>query len=227
MSLARVNYINIALMVLSMVAAFVVPFELFLFSYAVLGPAHYLTEISWLHDRQYFARRKTDYLWLLGCSVGIFLGSSYVLGNGLYIPALSAIATELIIAAFGIALIVVLFTNWQGRIISAALLVVGILLFRSERWVDLIFAIYLPTLIHVFLFTGAFLLLGALKSHSRSGYAAFVVFLGCALVCLLAEPGYRVETGAYVRESYRDFSVVSVRLIQDLGMGTISEFRDI
>ena len=108
MSLARVNYINIALMVLSMAAAFVVPFELFLFSYAVLGPAHYLTEISWLHDRQYFTRRKTDYLWLLGCSVGIFLGSSYVLGNSLYIPALSTIATELIITAFGIALIVVL-----------------------------------------------------------------------------------------------------------------------
>ena len=227
MSLAGVNYINIALMVLSMTAAFVVPFELFLFSYAVLGPAHYLTEISWLHDRQYFTRRKTDYLWLLACCVGVFMGSSYVLGSGLYVPALYAISTELIIAAFGIALIVVLFNNWPSRGIAAVLLVVGILLFRSERWVDLVFAIYLPTLIHVFIFTGAFLLLGALKSHSKSGYVAFGVFIISALVCLLVSPGYQAEAGAYVRDSYRDFSILSVRLIQDLGMGTVSQFRDI
>jgi hypothetical protein len=31
-----------------------VPFELLLLSYVVLGPAHYFTEISWLHDRNYF-----------------------------------------------------------------------------------------------------------------------------------------------------------------------------
>lgn len=49
-----VNYANIGLMVLSCLAAYVFPFQLFLFSYAVLGPLHYLTEISWLHDRDYF-----------------------------------------------------------------------------------------------------------------------------------------------------------------------------
>ena len=42
----RLNYVNIGLMLLSCLVAFFVPFELFLFSYAVLGPAHYLTEIS-------------------------------------------------------------------------------------------------------------------------------------------------------------------------------------
>ena len=31
---------------------------MFLFAYAFLGPLHYLTEISWLHDRQYFAKGK-------------------------------------------------------------------------------------------------------------------------------------------------------------------------
>ena len=47
----KINYLNIGLMMISVVVAFFVPFELFLFSYAVLGPAHYLTEISWLHER--------------------------------------------------------------------------------------------------------------------------------------------------------------------------------
>lgn len=51
-----INYANIGLMLLSCAAAYVVPFELFLFSYAVLGPLHYLTEISWLNDRGYFVK---------------------------------------------------------------------------------------------------------------------------------------------------------------------------
>ncbi|HEX3468532.1 MAG TPA: hypothetical protein VHT05_10670, partial [Candidatus Elarobacter sp.] len=53
----RINDVNSALMVLSCIAAYAFPFELFLFSYAVLGPLHYLTEISWLRDRGYFVRR--------------------------------------------------------------------------------------------------------------------------------------------------------------------------
>jgi len=41
----RVNYLNIGLMAASCLIAYAVPFELFLFSYAVLGPLHYLTQI--------------------------------------------------------------------------------------------------------------------------------------------------------------------------------------
>jgi hypothetical protein len=37
-----VNYANIGLMLASCLVAYVFPFELFLFSYAVLGPLHYL-----------------------------------------------------------------------------------------------------------------------------------------------------------------------------------------
>ena len=44
-------------MIISCVLAYITPFELFLFSYAVL-PLHYLTEISWLHDRKYFIEAK-------------------------------------------------------------------------------------------------------------------------------------------------------------------------
>lgn len=50
----QINYLNVGLMIVSCLVAYVIPFELFLFSYAVLGPLHYLTEISWLHDRGYF-----------------------------------------------------------------------------------------------------------------------------------------------------------------------------
>ena len=59
-----INYTNIGLMLLSVVAAYILPFELFLFSYAVLGPLHYLTEISWLDKKSYFLKSKKD-IWLL------------------------------------------------------------------------------------------------------------------------------------------------------------------
>ncbi|MHC4852364.1 MAG: hypothetical protein ACYTF5_10115, partial [Planctomycetota bacterium] len=60
MTPTQVNHLNIGLMVASMAAAFVLPFEVFLISYAVLGPLHYLTELSWLHDRGYFAIHKSE-----------------------------------------------------------------------------------------------------------------------------------------------------------------------
>ena len=58
----KLNYFNIGLILISCLVAFYVPFELFLFSYAILGPAHYLTEISWLHERNYFTKGKKDFV---------------------------------------------------------------------------------------------------------------------------------------------------------------------
>ena len=68
---AQINYINIGLMFMSAVLAFFMPFETFLFAYAFIGPLHYLTEISWLHDRQYFSKGKYDFAFLL--IIGVIL----------------------------------------------------------------------------------------------------------------------------------------------------------
>ncbi len=75
----RINYLNIGLMLISCVVALYIPFELFLFAYAVLGPAHYLTEIAWLHKRGYFTKGKHDYLLLGGLAVLLFVA---VLSSG-------------------------------------------------------------------------------------------------------------------------------------------------
>src|SRR3954471_23032692 len=72
-SLDKINYLNIGLMILSAVLAVIMPFELFLFSYAVLGPLHYLTEISWLHERNYFSKRKTDFIFLTIAGLILFM----------------------------------------------------------------------------------------------------------------------------------------------------------
>ena len=55
------------------------PFETFLFAYAFLGPLHYLTEISWLHDRQYFSKGKYDFTFLL--IIGVVLSIAAFAGK--------------------------------------------------------------------------------------------------------------------------------------------------
>ncbi|MCC6181260.1 MAG: hypothetical protein IT237_05450 [Bacteroidia bacterium] len=55
----QINYANIGLMIISAFLAFLLPFELFLFSYAVLGPLHYLTEIGWLHKKIIILKENT------------------------------------------------------------------------------------------------------------------------------------------------------------------------
>ena len=56
----------------------------------------------------------------------------------------------------------------------------------------------LPTVIHVFLFTGAFILFGALKSRSTSGYLSLLVFL----LILWVIPRIHVEPTEYLLTEY-------------------------
>ncbi|MBM3984598.1 MAG: hypothetical protein FJ296_02730 [Planctomycetes bacterium] len=60
--LARLNLLNIALMLGSAALACALPFELFLAACAVLGPLHYLTQVSWLHDCGFFTTGPRDWL---------------------------------------------------------------------------------------------------------------------------------------------------------------------
>src|ERR1700761_8259544 len=62
--LDRINYYNVLAMFVSACLAMLIPFELVLLSYAILGPAHYLTELSWLNGRRFFTLKKYDY-WII------------------------------------------------------------------------------------------------------------------------------------------------------------------
>src|SRR6476659_1938652 len=77
MATDRVNYLNIGLMLASCAVALYIPFELFLFAYAVLGPAHYLTEISWLQKRRFFTRGKYDAWLIAGLAALAFLAAPW------------------------------------------------------------------------------------------------------------------------------------------------------
>ena len=67
----NIDSINIVLMLFSFVAALLFPFELFLFSYIILGPLHYMTELSWLRERNFFTG--SSQLWKALLSVGLVI----------------------------------------------------------------------------------------------------------------------------------------------------------
>lgn len=175
MSLAAINYLNCALMIISAALAFVVPFEVLVFSYAFLGPAHYLTQLSWLHDRNYFSPGKWDGVVLIAVTlISIILVAVEVVGNeAVWLPLL-------------VSLCVILTPSWKARTVLFLASAATLLYVALGSSMSLALSILLPTVIHVFFFTAAFVLLGSLKSKSLSGYLSVVVFALCSMSFFVA-----------------------------------------
>lgn len=198
MNINQINYLNIGLMVLSAVLGFAYPFETFLFVYTVLGPLHYLTEISWLHERNYYTKGRYDYLFLIGAAVLLTVANLKI------IPGLPSYVPEwAIFAALGAALAFVVFKTVSARWTMVAVIAIAGLFAASAPWMMLAFGIFLPTLVHVFVFTACFILVGALKSRSFSGYLSLSVFVLISLSFLFFHPSHTgYEVGKYVSSNY-------------------------
>lgn len=232
----RLNYLNMGLMVVSCLAAYVFPFELFLFSYAVLGPLHYLTEISWLHDRRYFAAAGTRERWQPGRYWLVVVGVT--LAVMLYGLVAEKVLKQTVTPVWEIGLFyfvfimagVVIFARRKTTVASLVVLAALSLFFFSSSRNFALIAFLLITIVHVFVFTAAFILFGALKSRSRSGILSLVVFAACATSFFVFVPAALGATvGDYVRHSYASFQTLNAQLIRlfSLGTGTsVSEVYD-
>lgn len=178
----NLDQINIILMLLSCAVAFTIPFELVLISYAFLGPAHYLTEISWLHDRSYFTDKKWIWVPLTVLSViaiALNWGAWDNIGETYYLFA----AAVSLSAAF-------IFTKkWPQRAaVTAGMLGIFAVLHQVYPPFILAVAFLLPTVIHIYVFTGLFILSGALKNRSLWGGLSMVVFIACGLSFFFITP---------------------------------------
>jgi hypothetical protein len=196
----RINYLNIGLMLITAVLAYYFPFETFLLAYAYLGPLHYLTEISWLHDRQYYAKGKWDNiaLWI----VGILLSyAAFAKDFGFskdvydYFVEMNLFDKLLVFALFASVLFALVKNLWikLGAIFLLYLFVGGWLsperaLANSESTTIFALTALIPTLIHVYVFTGLFMLYGALKTRSKSGLWQIVGFVLVPLVLVFSLP---------------------------------------
>jgi hypothetical protein len=208
----RVNYLNIGLMLASCAIALYIPFELFLFAYAVLGPAHYLTEISWLQKRRFFTPGKYDVWLIAGLASLAFFAAPWSYQS--YSLAESVKTAQYTFLALGSALVLVLSKKTGPRILGLAVVAaLAFVVVNTTAPTALLFALFVPTLIHVYLFTGFFMIYGALKERSRSGYLAFAVFLLCPLLCLYIDPS-RMTPSPYVIVSYwKNFSLLNLTML--------------
>lgn len=212
----KINYGNALLMLISVVAAFIMPFELFLLAYAILGPLHYLTEISWLHKSKYYVHSNLDPLLL------VLLG--LVATAAFFNPRLAEkIPGEgVVFMAFFAAFFMVFVKNhWLklSGILSGGLI---LLLVSDAIYYKIIFGVFLPTLVHVFLFTGLFIILGALKSRSFSGLFSMLFFIICGSCFLWIGTdwqGFLTEKGKKV---YELFLPVNDLMLKSLGADGLS-----
>lgn len=190
-------------MLVSCTIALFLPFELFLFAYAVLGPAHYLTEISWLQKRNFFTRTKNDFWLLIGLAALVCFTAPWSNSSAMYT-----------FLAFGCALVLVLTSGGGGRIVGLVLVgLLGLALLNSTAFPAALFLLFVPTLVHVYLFTGFFMLYGALKDRRASGYIAFAIFLLCPLACWLIDPGQLRPAGYAMASYWNNFSTLNLALL--------------
>lgn len=195
--LKKINYLNIALMIISAILAMYKPFEVFLFAFLLLGPLHYLTEISWLEKKSFYSNSKTAAWLFLPCCLLLMI-PEVVKHTGL-----SSLSTLIMIAAFVYAFIL---TGTSSLIRAVVILILTVVVLRftgldTAPLVTIGFVLLLPTIIHVWFFTGTFLVTGVLKQKDKSGFLSIAIFILCSLITLVFGP---------FRQDYIPASFVSV-----------------
>lgn len=200
----RLDQVNLGLVLVSFVVAHLVPIELLVIVYIFVGPAHYLTEISWLHERQYFTKFRWDSLILVGLGLAIFvlydLGYQYII----------------LVVTFFLAISMALTSRWAVRIGSTALASIAAILLIAFETPTVWFFVFLPNLIHIVVFTSMFILVGALRNNSRFGFATLAALILCSFT-FFAPTNIHIGSSAYGLEN--------VALIQGMYEGLFDVFQ--
>jgi hypothetical protein len=208
----NVDQVNIILMLVSVTLAYFLPFELVLFSYAFLGPAHYLTQISWLHDRTYFTG--TKWLWLpmiffVGLIAFMPWGNQALTANYSLLSLTASIACALVFAK-----------EWRYRVLVGLAILLPLLAIRFVyQPFAMAIALLLPTVIHIYIFTGSFILLGALKNGSKWGLLSFAIFMVCGLLFFFIAPSDNIINVNFVNSNLSGFDGLADYLAQLLSFG--------
>lgn len=180
----KIEVLNIILILISLLLSIMIPFELFLFSYAVLGPLHYLTEINWLHQKNYFIQDRKYISILMVITVVItFLMlfkylkleaffSSYL--NSYFVLLFGVLIVSSLIFSIGL-----VFFKESKKIFAAFIFAFtfGLLFLKTSPFYFFIISIFLPTIIHVYFFTLLFIIVGTLKNRSVYGVITIVLFV--------------------------------------------------
>ncbi|HEY1710494.1 MAG TPA: hypothetical protein VGG10_19645 [Rhizomicrobium sp.] len=208
----RIDIVHLLLLLAALAGAYLLPFELILLSYAILGPAHYLTEISWLHDRNYYLPHKAIATGLVALAFGaMFIADPYWSGVLLWS------------AFLGCAVAATATTAQKAALWGVMAVAVTILLMGTGMPFGIAGAL-MPTLIHVSLFTLVFMTLGALRSGSRGQLAIVGAYLIAITLIVVVPPWAGSVVPALARVAQENFGNVAPALgslfgIPDLKFG--------
>lgn len=210
----KIDKLNVLLVALSLAAAVLMPFKLFVFSYLFLGPLHYLTEINWLESRNYFTSySKTEKQGFYVFSGLIPLAALVNLTDNVWPLLRQALAFDvLLMTGFICALAIQWFKQRLAVLLPASYALSLGLNGLMQGQVSLL-VLFVPTLVHVYLFTLLFIIYGARRSSSQWGYGLFVLLLLVpAIVAFL--PVHHVPT---------DFNTSLDETMRKLGFDTLGQ----
>lgn len=196
----KIDGLNIVLILLSLLIAVKIPFKLFLFSYAILGPLHYLTEINWLKEKKYFIKANSKWIRVFTIITAlIMIYPLYKLidfgfNNSIdeTIKLIFGKRKILILTAFIFSIGLIFFKEKLHLILTLVIgFLISILLYYFlPKWIFLA-GLFLPTIIHVYIFTLLFMVYGSKKSNSKLGYC------GSALLLLIPFVIFFMKIDAY------------------------------
>lgn len=213
-----VDQLNIWLLIIAFVFAIYLPFELFLFSYAFLGPLHYLTEINWLNDKRYFINSKSKLyrvFILLACVIAIYPLLKYFDFDNTLFSYLSSHKDLILVMGFVFSVGLVFAKSLKHLVIGlvfGSILVVMSLLYLPKLIVAL--GLFLPTLIHVYVFTLLFMIYGQIKSYSKSGLVGVMLLICVPLIILFFDIiplGYQISD--FAEKTYEESGFLSLNTI--------------
>lgn len=186
MKTQQIDLLNIGLLIFSAILSYHFPLEVFVLSFAILGPLHYLTEINWLDKKQYFtSNNKRVWLWIgIAFSIIIVFPKLYYYVNGFDESGLTAAiqfvnswSNALIFMALVLAAGMVFLKSRTHWGILVVLGLTGAFFLNTNDTYTTFVGMFVPTIIHVYIFTLVFMLYGARKAKSRTGYIAVIIAL--------------------------------------------------
>lgn len=221
MKSSTIHHLNTGLILLSCIVAFYIPFELFLFSYGILGPLHYLTEIGWLHKKNYFTKGKYDFIFLVfACIILVYWN---------YVPPKNfSIVADWLLFCLLASIAFVFIKDWLYRFVIFALVIVTIGILNNSNHFYTWAGVFLPTIIHVFIFTWAFMLYGVLKEKSWQGFVSILVLIACSIILFAIQPqSLNYQVSEYAQKSYGPFNELNFRLINFFHLDQLKEVKEI
>ncbi|WP_034058130.1 hypothetical protein [Lacinutrix jangbogonensis] len=197
MKTVNVDKLNLALLLFSFVLACFLPFELFLFGYAVLGPLHYLTETNWIRDKNYFVVNPN---WkFLVLTAAIIYSLPFVFNLSFFFQfneysIIQFLTVGLVKYTNGLlffilisAILSVFYKTYKALLISFLVtLFVSFWIYNTTTYA-LLFGLLLPTIIHVYLFTILFMLYGVKKNTNTFGIINIILIIALPLSLLFLD----------------------------------------